>query len=128
MVSKMLRAKYESNAIREIGDVLGIAKSSPIHSRTLRNNLEHYDERLKVWIGKHGVDISIGDNNIGPKSALRITNLVFVRHFDPTLNTFTFVDVDYDLGVLFDEVQRIKEFANNWVMGVEGRAISPPFI
>lgn len=113
MISKMLSAKYDSSTTQAIGNILGI-EDSPIHIRTLRNHLEHYDERLKKWIEKHGVNIMIGDHNIGPKSAFNIPNMVNVRHYDPTTKSFTFLDNDFDLGSMFVEVRRIETITHSW--------------
>jgi hypothetical protein len=115
MVSKMLSSKYDESTQQSIGDVLGISTSSSIHTTTFRNHLEHYDERLRRWIRQYGVNIMIGDHNIGPKSAFKIQNMVFVRHYDPTTSIFTFVNDDFDLGVLFGEVQSVKGIADKWI-------------
>ncbi|KKR47001.1 MAG: hypothetical protein UT90_C0007G0004 [Parcubacteria group bacterium GW2011_GWA1_40_21] len=127
MVSKMLSANYDTTTPRTIENVLVIS-STTVHTKTFRNHLEHYDERLRRWIGQHGVNIMIGDYNIGPKSALQIPNMVFVRHYDPNSQMFTFVNDDFDLGTMSSEVQRIKGIADNWVKGMEGGKINPPFI
>lgn len=128
MVSKMLLANYDTATTRTIEDILGLPNLSAIHTKTFRNHLEHYDERLRSWIGQHGVNIMIGDYNIGPKSAIQIPNMVFVRHYDPATSTFTFVNDDFDLNALFAEVHGIKNVADTWVKGVENRTITPPFI
>jgi hypothetical protein len=115
MVSKMLSAQDQEAPPTSIGDILSISKNSIIHNRRFRNHLEHYDERLKRWIRDKGVHSNIGTYNIGPKSAIQIPNTVFVSHYDPSNNIFTFVDEDFDLGALFQEVQRIKKVADTWV-------------
>jgi len=119
MVSKMLSAKYDDNTTQTVGDILGIEGSSPVHMRTLRDHFEHYYARLKAWIKKHGTNITIGDYNIGPKSAFNIPNMVYVRHYDPTTTSFTFVNEDFNLGILFDEIVKIKALADNWVKKVQ---------
>lgn len=96
-----------------IGSILGIKESSIIHKRKFRNHLEHYDERLKKWIRKYGTNIHVGTYNIGPKS--EIPDMLFVSHYDPSTQVFTFVNEDFDLGQLFEEVQRIKVIAATWV-------------
>ncbi len=126
MVSKLLRSHDEK--LISIGDILKISESSIIHNRKFRNNLEHYDERLKSWIREKGVNANIGTYNIGPKSMIRIPNMVFVSHYDPTNTTFTFVNEDFNLSQLFKEVRRIKEIADNWVKQVEPGVINPPFV
>lgn len=108
---------YEAPVL--VGDILRISKSSTIHNRKFRNNLEHYDERLKRWIREKGINSAIGTYNIGPKSMIGIPNMIFVSHYDPSDNTFTFVNEDFDLGLMFGEVQRIKSIADNWVSSIK---------
>ena len=141
MVSKMLSSKDRSlncfdkilvkiGIIKKpfvIGDVLEIPTSSIIHNRKFRNNLEHYDERLKKWIKEKGINVSIGTYNIGPKSMIQIPNMIFVSHYDPTNNIFTFVNKDFNLGDLYDEVTRIKSLADKWVLKVQSGIIRPPY-
>ncbi len=126
MVSKLLKSCDEK--LTSIGDILKISESSVIHNRKFRNNLEHYDERLKSWIREKGINANIGTYNIGPKSMIRIPNMVFVSHYDHTNTNFTFVNEDFNLNQLFEEMQRIKELADNWVKQVESRTINPPFV
>ncbi len=115
--SKLLTAKdIESDKrTNTVGGVLGVPDTSIIHSRTLRNDFEHYDERLQTWLTKKGANVNVGDYNIGPKNAISIPGLVYVRHYDPTSKTFTFVDDDHDLSVLVEEVKAVKERADKWV-------------
>lgn len=128
MVSKMLKATENSAPQKSIGDVLGIPNNSVIHEREFRNHLEHYDERLTKWIGQYGPDANIGTYNIGSRSAFRIKNFVFVSHYDSDTQTFTFVNEDFNLGTMMSEVEKVKSMADNWVKGVEGKKINPPFI
>jgi hypothetical protein len=114
-VSKLLLADDGENPPTSIGDFLNVLKSSDIHNRKFRNNLEHYDERLKKWIREKGINVSIGTYNIGPKSMIQIPNMVFVSHYDPTNNTFTFVNEDFDLGKLFTEVQKLKNITDLYI-------------
>lgn len=115
MVSKMLAADDGETPSQTIGDVLDISSSSIIHNRVFRNHLEHYDERLKIWIREKGVNVSIGTYNIGPKAMIQGANFVLVSHYDPNSRTFTFVDEDFELGTLYQEVKRIKKIADEWV-------------
>jgi hypothetical protein len=115
MVSKMLAAKDEDDPAMSIGHILGISNTSLIHERQFRNNLEHYDERLKEWIRQHGVNSIIGTYNIGLRKMIQVPNMVFVSHYDPYTKMFTFVNEDFDLGALFNEVSRIKCLTDEWV-------------
>ncbi len=137
MVSKMLKARGESNEVNlirflkeiikrlrfikgeitgePIGSILEVSENSVVHKRKFRNHLEHYDERLKEWIGRLAEGAIIGTYNIGPKSAIKADNIVFVNHYNPSNKTFTFVDRDLNLEELFNEVSRIKKLADSWV-------------
>ena len=128
MVSKMLLSKSEDPSSKSIGDILEIPITSLVHNRKFRNHLEHYDERLKKWITKAAIGKSIGTYNVGPKSMISIPNMIFVSHYDPTNDTFTFVDEDFDLGELNIEIEKINRLADEWVKKVERRVIKPPFI
>lgn len=130
-ISKMLKASNEDFGIEEkpiiIGDILGVSKNSLIHNRIFRNNLEHYDKRLKRWIKEKGVDANIGTYNIGPKGAIAGENFVYVSHYDPTNGVYTFVNVDIKLENLYNEVAKIEELTDEWVKKVERGIIIPPY-
>ena len=119
IVSKMLVAKDDEKPPKSIGDILGVPNASLIHKRVFRNHLEHYNERLKRWIKKYGVNKTFGTYNVAPKSAFQIPNMVFVSNYDPQSHIFTFVDDDFNLYDLFVEAQRIKDIAGNWVKAME---------
>lgn len=128
MVSKILAATDDGNPPKSIGDVLKVQSTSVVHQRIFRNHLEHYDERLKEWIRQFGVNSMIGTYNVGPKSSVQAPNMVFVSHYDPSTETFTFVNDDFDLAAMHAEVQKIKTLADNWVKEMESKKINPPFI
>lgn len=115
MVSKMLKAKDDGSPRVSIGQTLRVSDESLIHIRKFRNNLEHYDRELKSWIRRHGVNSKIGTYNIGPREDIQIANTVIVSHYDPNTKMFTFVNEDFDLAALFNEVVRIKSLADVWV-------------
>lgn len=120
MVSKLLLARDDGEPPLTIGTVLNVAGDSPIHRRTFRNHLEHYDERLRTWIRQFGPHVSVGTYNIGPKSAFQAAGLIYVSHYDPQTSTFTFVNEDFDLAALHAEATRIRGLANIWVQRLEG--------
>jgi hypothetical protein len=133
MVSKLLEARelvsklpYQSTKSVVIGDLLGIPASSIIHKRKFRNSLEHYDKELKEWIGKYPLSVNIGTYNIGPKSMFG-TQILLVSHYDPSKGIFTFVNKDFNLSVMFQELQTIKNAANCWVQDVDSGRKQPPY-
>jgi hypothetical protein len=121
MISKLLKAADLSAPPRSIGDVLGVERSSLIHDREFRNNLEHYDERLKSWIGRFGTNVTIETLKIGPKSVALAPSVLLVSHYDPSSNTFTFVNEDFDLTALHKEAQRIGLIAASWTKSASTR-------
>jgi len=128
MISKMLKANDRESFVKSIGFVLGISDDSIIHQRRFRNHLEHFDQRMQRWIGKFATGANIGTYNIGPKSAIQISNMIFVSHYDPNNHTFTFVDEDFDLSALYVEVQKIESIANNWIKKMEQGFKKSPFL
>lgn len=126
-VSKMLIADDGENPPKTIGDILKVSENSDIHNRKFRNHLEHYDERLKKWIKEKGINAMIGTYNIGPKSMIQIPNMIFISHYDPSNNIFTFVNEDFDLSLLYREVQRIKKISDAWVQKIQVGIIKLPF-
>ena len=122
--SKMFKATGPSP--KSIGDILRVPHSSLIHSRTFRNNLEHYDSRLKQWIRKYGQNASVGTYNVGPKSMFS-SRVIQINHYDPATSTFTFVNRDFNLRDLYGEACRIKKIADTWVQEMEQGKIVPPF-
>jgi len=122
MVSKMLTSTYDDDVTSvSVGSILNISNKSFIHNRSFRNHLEHYDERLKEWIKKYGLNVNIGTYNIGSKSSLQIPNMVFVSHYNPETNNFTFVNDDFNLRTMYEEIVRIKKIADLWINNANTR-------
>lgn len=115
MVSKMLMASDDNNPSSKIGMILKVPESSIIHNRKFRDYLEHYYNYLKKWIKENSPNSNIGTYNIGPKSAVVIPDMIFVSHYDPSTNIYTFVNEDFDLTQLYEEVISIKMLADSWV-------------
>lgn len=112
MISKMLRAK---GATKTIEKILGLPLKSIIHDREFRNHLEHYDERLKKWIRKAGVGASVINHCIGDKTMISGDNIVFVSFYNPMNKIFTFIDEEFNLELMFAEVQKIKNKTEKWL-------------
>jgi hypothetical protein len=123
MVSKMLMASDDNNPSSNIGMVLKISESSIIHNRKFRDYLEHYYNYLKKWIKENSPNSNIGTYNIGSKSALGIPNMIFVSHYDPSTGIYTFVNEDFDLNQLYEEVISIKVLADSWVKKLQNKNI-----
>ena len=127
MISKMLKACEVVPDTNNIEQILGIDEHSVIHNRVFRNHLEHYDDRLRRWIGRFAEGTNVGTYNIGPKNAIQVSNFIFVSHYDPTAYTFTFIDEDFDLMALSIEASRIKAAADQWVTSLQSGTLALPF-
>jgi len=53
--------------------------------------------------------------------------MILVSHYDPSNDTFTFVDEDFNLSQLSDEVKRIRQIAEKWVTDMQSGIIQLPF-
>ena len=75
----------------------GLDDSNPLKNRTLRDHLEHYDERLDHW-RNNSVNRNIVSDTIGPPNAIvGPAETDMMRWFDPTRNVFKFRGEEYDL-------------------------------
>lgn len=124
-ISKILfpQKAYESRGSK-LRNILNIDDKSQFHfdskkdiARKYRNILEHYDEKFEKWFNE-SYDGLIIDNNVGPKNMICIEGMKvsFLRHYDDSKNTFSFLDDEYDLNSVLIETnqiyKRIKEIEN----------------
>ena len=92
---------------KPLRDSIGINDNSPLREVTMRNNFEHFDERLDKWWKESPRHIHI-DNNIGPPITLGGADQIDkFRHFDPQTTIITFWGQEFNLQKIVDEVQRI---------------------
>ena len=77
----------ERQALR---DSIGVSDSSPLREVTMRNNFEHFDERLDRW-WTQSAHHNYADLNIGPRSAISgIDNVDTFRMYDPATTEVVF--------------------------------------
>jgi hypothetical protein len=86
---------------------LGVALTSPVHERDLRNAFEHFDERLATWASQSKT-LNLIDSSIMPPNVIQgIDADAYLRNFDPATETFTFRGVSLVLPPLVVELRRI---------------------
>jgi hypothetical protein len=94
-------------------DFLKVTDDSPIRDPTLRNDFEHFDERLESWYAASQTRAFIG-RNIGSGNPVVIQGVepdpVF-QHFDPSTGTVTFWDHSVSVPEIANEAKRILETA-----------------
>lgn len=112
-VSKLLwptgtgRAKRRGRRLRSL---LSVTDDNPLRSRTLRNHLEHFDERLDTWAEETGGNLFL--NVIGPRSAVLADEGITViplRWLDSETAHFHFRGEEFDLQELADAAKELQE-------------------
>jgi hypothetical protein len=89
-------------------DRLGVTNSSPLFAVTMRNNFEHFDERLDEWWKKSKRHNSV-DMNIGPKRdfVAGFDEVDLFRNFNFATGELTFWSETFDIPQIANEVARI---------------------
>lgn len=105
------RAKNQERRGKQLCAALGVAGTSPLRSRTMRDHLEHYDERLETFLRKPHpgglVDMAFAGNVQPGQEAHRL--------FDPGQVRFTFQDEQTDMKALSLALHRVRDAANKWL-------------
>ena len=110
-VSKILwspnkKYKARGNYLREL---LGIDDDNVLSNRTLRNHLEHYDERIEKWFDTNS-SAAYFDAKIDPfeKTAMSLPQF-FHRTYNPITREITFRHESFDLAAILDALAKIRE-------------------
>ena len=110
-VSKILwppnkKYKARGNYLREL---LGIDNDNVLSNRTLRNHLEHYDERIEKWFETTSSAVYF-DAKIDPfeKTAMSLPQF-FHRTYNPLTREITFRNESFDLAAILDSLAKIRE-------------------
>lgn len=95
-------------------EVLDVDDNSPISDRSLRNHLEHYDERLDKWAQSvSGATKSIATDNIHPKGmGPNVPPSSTLRTYLTDSREFYFMGSTYELVPLVREIHRILDKVN----------------
>jgi hypothetical protein len=96
-----------ANDRKAIRDSIGIGDDSPLKDVTMRNNFEHFDERLDQW-WKQSANHNNADLMIGSKAMIAgLDETDKFRHFDPGTTDIVFWGQEFNLQRLVDEAQKI---------------------
>lgn len=94
----------ERQALR---DSIGISDDSPLCKVDMRNNFDHFDERLDGWWTKSPRH-NFADLHIGPPEGIAgLDDTELFRFFDPRTTDIIFWGQRFNLQELIDEVSRI---------------------
>lgn len=107
---KDTRAKERGKYLRE---KLGVSSNHVLQDRTLRDHIEHFDERLDDW-AETSHHRNMVDRFIGPRSQIggdAIGDKDIIRLYDPETNIFIFRGEEYNIQKLVDGIADIQQRA-----------------
>ncbi|WP_407146070.1 hypothetical protein [Bradyrhizobium sp. ORS 86] len=92
---------------KPLRDSIGITDASPLKEVTMRNNFEHFDERLDRWWSK-SANHNIADHLVGPPDIINglLENEKF-RHYDPTTTNVIFWGQEFNVRRIVEEINRV---------------------
>jgi hypothetical protein len=93
---------------KPLRDSIGVTDDSPLRSVKMRNNFEHFDERIDKWWKNSTTHNSI-DYNIATRGGIQADTdpLDWFRNFDPQTTQLYFWGQELNMRELVDEIQRI---------------------
>lgn len=92
---------------KPLRDSIGIRDDSPLREVNMRNNFEHFDERLDKWWRKSKRH-NIADLSVGPPSTFQgLEDIERFRMFDPSTTNMTFWGEEFNIQNIVNEVTRI---------------------
>jgi hypothetical protein len=109
-ISKALwgQAGKKADERKLLRESIGISDNSPLRKILIRNDFEHFDERLTTWWAQ-SPNHNLMDLNLGPlRTAVRgISEQDMFRGFNPQTGDVMFWGTDFNLNVVVQEVTRI---------------------
>jgi hypothetical protein len=111
--SKLLWGSRTEEALevrRQLRESVGVTDESPLSSRRLRNDFEHFDERLERWFGQSQDHNYIGRNIGDPEGIVVVGRGVpddKFGHFDPSTTIVSFWEQSASLRDIVSEAERI---------------------
>ncbi len=108
----------------QIWQELDLEGESIIYDHTLRDHLEHFDERLEVW-AISSLNRNFADMNIASVGAIvGLDPGDYQRNLDPDTLHFSFQGENFDLHAIAMELKRIGEAAAKWLGQYENRSLN----
>jgi hypothetical protein len=109
--SKLLWGSQKEDAPearRQLRESVGVNGESPLRSRRLRNDFEHFDERLETYFGADQGHHYFG-RNIGPAGFFKVDgeDPPHFGHFDPASTTVSFWERSASLQEIVGEAERV---------------------
>jgi hypothetical protein len=98
-----------------IAEILELPGRYHMDDDTVREILERYDRRLERGLAARGEVGKVLDYTIGDRDAFEEEFSVFLRHYDPTVDTLTLMEEELNLQRLWSESDDIAIRARRWL-------------
>ncbi len=121
--SKAQRALREARAAK-LRDAFSLTDASPLKNRRLRDSLEHFDEKLDVYLLQHDAGAFFPTALIGSVALASDPTGHIFKLVDPQTSTFVIFGDAYEFGPLRAEVERVRGLAVE--MGSNGSRLPQP--
>jgi len=117
MAARLLRshALAEHAAGRTIAELLEVPRKYQIEDEAIRDMLEGYDVRLAKGLAMRGEVTKVLDFNIGDRDAFEEDSVLFLRHYDPTVDVLTLLEDELNLRLIVNEIADIRSRAEAWL-------------
>jgi hypothetical protein len=90
------KTKYQTRG-EELRALVSLDDSSPLHSRELRNRLQHFDERLEDWLAKPQSEAHPGDLCIDNKVVINGKRIYGLREFQSQEMIYVFQGQEFSI-------------------------------
>jgi len=100
---------------QSIAELLDVPHAYHAHQDKVRTMIENYDLRLVRGLTARGEVDKLLDGNIGDRDAFEEERSVFLRHYDPSVETLTLLEEEIDLRRLRNEIADIGARAAAWL-------------
>lgn len=98
---------------------LRVAEASPLKNRTLRNALEHFDERLDAFLLTDAVGLLVPEPIVANSSEIDDPTAKIFKLVDPWNGVYVLFNEHFKFGPIFDEVSRIFARAHDLYHGTD---------
>jgi hypothetical protein len=92
---------------------LGVTDPSPLAVTSMRNNFDHFDDRLDTWwtksVSKNSVDFFVGDV---ASAIVGVSTDEMFRSYDPATGDLVFWGDRYNIPTVVAEIERLMDAAN----------------
>lgn len=129
--SVISRFLWENRAIKDkyrqsLAEILELDSNMQIRSRKFRDDFDHFDERLPIWLEGLGNE-NIFDSTVSDQRnfvSLEGSNAHFLRHFIRSENVYVFMDNELNLAELHEELHKISNTISDSMSRLEAARAS----